>query len=636
MMYNAPREIIAGITMILAAILPLLLCIKNTNHLFLWFIGFLSVVITGTTFIVLGSYIAKTPHVFIWSKNQTMAFPTAILLMIFALGILLFVGVRLKQIYVKGFPIWSAILVGLLSFWGVISAWLPFVARENSLVLNELTKRVSIVQENLTMRMNLYFDVLFRLRERIEELSLTPNFYAIQEKDVQHLLNAFSSLMGVIVVSEDKVLFEKVRGDDNTIVSNNPLLMEIVRSEETTPQTNSLEIDSLSYYVEREGEEEAFQGKFVKLNGIPLMISRIPLSIQGTKATLIIVNDAKKVFANVISQIIQQTSAIEIVYNGITLFSHGNDNWDFKEKYLVSKEWDFFGVTLQIILWPLNNSLFELQSNAGYYLVLGGAIFSILLGLCVYLIQLYRKKQREAEENVIEKTFFFANMSHELRTPLHGIVGSCSILEMTDLDQNQRKWVAIVEDSSKVLLSLINELLYLSKLELEEDKQRIIAVNLRQVGTDVVDLYQEKAQEKGLFLVFAYDENLPTHFLLDPLGIKQVIANVLRNAIKYTQNGSIHLGFKGKKHTESQYEVTLTITDTGSGISEKEREIMFDKYKHIDVRSEKGGSLGLIITRKIVDLMGGDIHVGSTQDSGTTLQIVFIAKEAKLEKIDSI
>jgi PAS domain S-box-containing protein len=249
--------------------------------------------------------------------------------------------------------------------------------------------------------------------------------------------------------------------------------------------------------------------------------------------------------------------------------------------------------------------------------------------LFVNLHDIEKKKERErqlieaqtfAEKARKVKESFLANMSHEIRTPLNGIIGLANLLDATELDDSQRNLLGMLSQSSGSLLNILNDILDISKIE--EGKFSIIpkSVDLRQLGTGIIDLMKFKAKENKISLVLHADNNLPASVLVDGMRLNQILMNLIGNALKFTPSGSVqlkidHHGLAGKLHR-----IRFSVTDTGIGISEENISNIFSEYGQAteETSYQYGGTgLGLTISKKLVQLMKGELKVKSELKKGS-------------------
>ncbi len=240
-----------------------------------------------------------------------------------------------------------------------------------------------------------------------------------------------------------------------------------------------------------------------------------------------------------------------------------------------------------------------------------------------------------AEAAVRSKSDFLANMSHEIRTPLNAVLGLTGLLLNSDLTAQERDYVETVRSSGNTLLSVINEILDFSKIEggkMELEKQPF---HLRECIAVAVDLVKVAADQKGLAIKYELDESIPACFKGDVTRLRQVLVNLLGNAVKFTHDGTIAISVIGKpiETTErKQYELHFSISDTGIGIPEEKLDRLFQSFSQVDsttTRKYGGTGLGLAISKRLVELMTGEIWVVSKPGLGTTFHFTILAEEAE-------
>lgn len=232
------------------------------------------------------------------------------------------------------------------------------------------------------------------------------------------------------------------------------------------------------------------------------------------------------------------------------------------------------------------------------------------------------KRKAEAAEALQEQ--FLANMSHEIRTPLNGIIGMTNILQHTALTGEQQEFVQIIRHSSDNLLMLINDILDLSKIKAGKLTVESLPFSLKDMLQQVVAPFRLKASEKKLSFALHADENLPADVIGDPLRITQVLTNLLSNALKFTDKGSISLAVKLVQKEGEKVTLSFMVSDTGIGIPADRLESVFENFEQAATETTRkygGTGLGLSITKTLTEMMGGSIVVTSEPEKGTIFRV---------------
>lgn len=229
--------------------------------------------------------------------------------------------------------------------------------------------------------------------------------------------------------------------------------------------------------------------------------------------------------------------------------------------------------------------------------------------------------KKRAQEAARVKSEFLANMSHELRTPLNGVIGFTRQMLKTKLSNSQQDYLQTIEKSANNLLSIINDILDFSKLEAGKLALEKIPFEFEQNLEEVIDLLATNAHEKGLEITLRVDQNIPVGLVGDPLRIQQVLTNLVGNSIKFTERGNIDVAIELKSSHNDKVELQFSVRDTGIGISERQQAQLFQAFSQADAsisRRYGGTGLGLVITQKIVNQMGGEIGLTSRLHQGST------------------
>ena len=243
-----------------------------------------------------------------------------------------------------------------------------------------------------------------------------------------------------------------------------------------------------------------------------------------------------------------------------------------------------------------------------------------------------------AEKAVETRTQFLSTMSHELRTPLNGIIGITEILKFSDPRKDQINNLDALHYSGKSLLVLINDILDFTKMEEGRMELQKLNVDLTKMSESIVKIHQASCKYKLLPIGLKVDSDLPV-ILSDPTRISQVLNNLLSNAVKFTDRGAVELFIKKISEDETHCDVLFEVCDSGIGIPKDKIDLIFDSYTQVESESGKnygGTGLGLSITKKIVDLLGSQIHVKSTLGEGSVFYFTVKFEKDKIRKLESV
>ena len=231
-----------------------------------------------------------------------------------------------------------------------------------------------------------------------------------------------------------------------------------------------------------------------------------------------------------------------------------------------------------------------------------------------------KRAREKAEAANRAKSAFLANMSHEIRTPMNGVVGMADILLEMPLSDEQRLYIQTIRNSGEALLGIINDVLDYSKIEAQRLTLYPAAFDLEHTIQEVLTLLSPSAQEKGIALSLDYDLFMPTHLVGDAGRIRQVLTNLIGNAVKFTQGGSVTVRVVGRPGGPGFRHVTVSIEDTGIGIPPEMRRHIFGEFNQVENEMNRrfdGTGLGLAITKSLIELMSGDIWVDSEVGRGS-------------------
>lgn len=271
----------------------------------------------------------------------------------------------------------------------------------------------------------------------------------------------------------------------------------------------------------------------------------------------------------------------------------------------------------------------------------------LVCGMILFQNAIYRSENAIAQEQKKEieelnrmQSRFFSSMSHEIRTPINTIIGLNEMILREEVSDEVAADAKSIQGASKMLLALINDILDISKIE--SGKMDIVpaAYELGAMLSDIVNMIWIRAKQKGLEFHIDVDQSTPSQLFGDEVRIKQILINVLNNAVKYTSEGSITLSIQCKKKEYDRAFISYSITDTGMGIKKESIPYLFSAFKRVDEKKNRyieGTGLGLSIVKQLVELMGGDIAVNSIYTKGSTFVITLpqgVVGHAKIGKLD--
>ena len=278
------------------------------------------------------------------------------------------------------------------------------------------------------------------------------------------------------------------------------------------------------------------------------------------------------------------------------------------------------------------------------------SLFIVFLAVCVMLLNMNMKDKdayskallkakKKAEESSRAKSIFLSNMSHEIRTPINAVLGMNEMIIQKSRDVEITLYASNIERAGKNLLSMINDILDISSIDSGNIKLVSAPYKLSSLINDAANMIIFRAQEKALKFRIEADETLPDSLEGDEVRIRQVLTNVLSNAVKFTSKGSISFSVKGEKISDDTISLTFIISDTGAGIKPEDIGRLFVEFERLNLsrdRTIEGTGLGLAISKNLLDMMGGEISAVSDYGKGSTFTIRLQQKVISWEQIGNI
>jgi len=252
-----------------------------------------------------------------------------------------------------------------------------------------------------------------------------------------------------------------------------------------------------------------------------------------------------------------------------------------------------------------------------------------------------KKAEEEAKAANRAKSDFLANMSHEIRTPLNSVIGFADLLKDMNLSKQQAQYVETIKHSSNSLLEIINDILDFSKIEAGKLELELIKSDIVTITKNAAEILRLQAEKKGLNFHLNIQSDLPRYALIDPVRLRQVLVNLLGNAVKFTEEGKVELGLRFKQLDDRHGLYHFDVADTGIGIEEEKSDKLFKAFSQADTSTTRkfgGTGLGLVISSLLVEKMGGEIHFDSQPGIGTTfrfsIKATFFSSEEQATKAE--
>lgn len=293
----------------------------------------------------------------------------------------------------------------------------------------------------------------------------------------------------------------------------------------------------------------------------------------------------------------------------------------FGNGFRYGKKYLYISMCMSIIGFSLVMYLSPYWSE---HIILGSGLLITLSILPIYIASLLKRLQaaiEQAEKANKAKSQFLASMSHEIRTPLNGVVGMSDMLSSTRMSRDQKEFVSTIQSSAKTLLALIENILDISKIEAGKTEMELVDFDLHELINSIIKMLFPHAESKGISCKLHIAADVPFRLNGDSMHLRQILINLIGNATKFTDKGSVEVNLTKLSSTDSNVKLRFEIIDTGIGISTEEQKRIFETFTQADqsINRKFGGTgLGTAISKKLVDLMGGEIGVISEIDKGST------------------
>lgn len=380
-----------------------------------------------------------------------------------------------------------------------------------------------------------------------------------------------------------------------------------------------------------EESNEALEKSEIRLKRI-IDLSPIPIIVEDFEGNLNILNDQfKAVFGYTLNDIPNADKWYQLAYPNPEYRKKHKQIWDKQIKLAIENNTVMEPIEAIVRCKQGVNKVVQIQSST-----MDNNIVTMIndltkvktlekdISLRIKMEEELRQAKQKADAASKSKSEFIASMSHEIRTPMNSILGFADVLEQ-ELDNSVMvDYVRSIQSSGKTLLSLINDILDFSKIEAGKTEIKYEPVDIRGLIQDIAEIFKFSVREKKLDLITEIDDHLSDYLMLDELRIKQILLNLVSNAVKFTENGYIKISTSTNNTSEGKIELLIKVKDTGIGIDSKQQEKVFNVFEQTEGQDNKrygGTGLGLAISNKLAGLMNGKILLESKKNEGSTFTL---------------
>lgn len=566
---------------------------KKMKTAYLLLIGIFSGLSLAITIVAFWGYVSGMESAYSWGDFSRMAFLTAVGLAVASLFFLISATKILTEIDKSVLPIWSAALVGMVLFSTTIAFTRALSLHQTANIQQTIEDRVHEHSRDLEDNITNITSALDRLGKRDFHNALVPNHE--WKKDTSNYLHDLKGLVGVVKLSENGQTIQKKW---SILTNRKEIEKDIKAHEEEILHTKKpiLHLSTFSarphlIYVAPRGEKDNHQVGVISLD---VLLNELIPKFRVDQTALIVTVDGTKIY---------ETNGDDTVYKSLES----------------SETIPIFNTEWKLTFWPTTTFIENEMNYFPLTAFLFGSVISMFVALLTYLAQKSFEESRLMASRNLARSAFLAQVSHELRTPLSGIIASVDILENTTNDPKQMRLLDIMRSSGQHLLTVINEVLDLAKLEAGKIPLEPSSQDINQIAKDLVTLLLPKAQEKGLFLHL--NCNVPKSLMIDPTRLRQILSNLIGNGIKFTEKGGVTVDITYTQVLEKG-KLQIDVEDTGIGISKEDQDHLFEKFSSMRKSGVQGTGLGLYITRAVVEIMGGSIFFTSTLEVGSTFTVI--------------